>query len=358
MSDKTAIEWADATWNPILGCDRVSPGCDDCYAIANARIRESNPHPAVAAAYAGLVKQRDGRIDWTGRVNLLPERLTQPLRWAKGRRIFINGHSDLFHDQVPLEFIARVLSVIALTPQHTYQLLTKRHGRMRSVLTDPCRCGSGHAPSVHLRSAMSWAVSKANPDRIPGVPDDAEHRVYVGTDWPLRNLWVGVSVEDQQRADIRIPALLDTPAAVRWISAEPLLGPVDLTAWMPAGFCRWRCSGCHRFYAGDHQDICPGCGRSGYWCGSHVGNLRPEGQPLGWVVAGGESGPGARPMEWDWARSLRDQCSAAGVAFLMKQAGKVAAGGHGKGSDPAGWPEPFPRQYPTASPTVRTGTPA
>jgi protein gp37 len=267
VTDKTRIEWTDATWNPVTGCTKVSPGCDHCYA------------ETIAHRFAGT-KAYPAGFD----VTLRPERLDQPLRWRRPRRIFVNSMSDLFHDAVPDEYIAQVFAVMALAPQHTFQILTKRHGRMRSFLRDECRCGSGHAPGIHLRSAMSWAVSKANPDRIPGVPDDAGRRVYFEAGWPLPNVWLGVSVENQQWADIRIPALLDTPAAVRFLSCEPLLGPVDLRG--------------------------------------RVAFPRVDAPRIHWVIVGGESGRGARPMHPDWARSLRDQCAAAGVAFHFKQWGE------------------------------------
>jgi protein gp37 len=296
MATDTSIEWADKTWSPIIGCDRVSPGCDSCYAISTARIREGNPHPRIAAAFAGTTQRTEAGVDWSGRINLLADRLTEPLRWKTSRKVFVNSLSDLFHKNVPDDFIAKVFAIMALTPQHSYQLLTKRHARMRSVLNDHCTCGNGHVPGVHFRSAMAWAVSKANPERIPGVPDDAEQRVY-NAPWPLPNLHLGVSVENQHWANIRIPALLDTPAAVRWISAEPLLGPIRLSAsWIPI--------------PADYRPV-------------ELADILGIGQPerLNWVVAGGESGPKARPAHPDWFRSLRDECAAADVPFLFKQHG-------------------------------------
>jgi protein gp37 len=313
MADTSTIEWTDATWNVVTGCTKVSPGCDNCYAETfSERFRGTAGH------------HFENGFDLT----LRPERLGLPLKWRKSRRVFVNSMSDLFHKDIPSDYIARTFAIMALTPQHTYQVLTKRHGRMRSLLGN-CTCGNGHTPGIHFRSAMAWAVSKANPDRIPGVPDDAEHRVYHETPWPLPNVHLGVSVEDQQWADIRIPALVDTPAAVRFLSCEPLLGPVDLTAWMPAGHASWRCQtpGCRRFYTGPLQQHCPDCGSEGLWTGSHTGNGRPNGQPIGWVIAGGESGRGARPMSPDWARSLRDQTQAAGVPYLFKQWGEYAPTG-------------------------------
>lgn len=257
MSDGSKIEWTDATWNVVIGCDKVSPGCDHCYAIRTAHRFQEHPNPAVAVAYAGT----EAAGDWTGRVNLVESRLDLPLRWKRPRRIFVNAQSDLFHKDVPDEFIARVWAVMAMADQHTFQILTKRHGRMRSLLNDR----EFYRLVRDQLAAAGWAEVDA-----------------YGTDiFPLRNAWLGVSVEDQKRADLRIPALLDTPAAVRWISAEPLLGPVD---------------------------IINGLGDS--WLTG-----------IDWIVAGGESGPSSRPMHPDWARSLRDQSEVAGVPFLFKQWG-------------------------------------
>ncbi|MEU4558576.1 phage Gp37/Gp68 family protein [Actinoplanes sp. NPDC023936] len=273
MSSKTSIEWtrgedgsAGRTWNPLLGCERVSPGCDGCYAITTATIRAGNPHPKVAAAFAGLTERRDGRLDWTGRINLLPDRLTQPLSWRKPSKVFVNSQSDLFHKDVPDEFIAKVFAVMAATPQHSYQLLTKRHGRMRSLLNN-----AEWRSSVFLRESLTGR---------------AENRPLPA--WPLPNVWLGVSVEDQARAKLRVPALLHTPAAVRWLSCEPLLGPVSLIPWLNGG----------------------------------VGTVAPA--DLDWVVVGGESGPRARPVHPDWARALRDECIAAGVPYFFKQWGEWA----------------------------------
>jgi len=290
MSDGTEISWSDSTWNPTLGCTRVSAGCDSCYAITSANIRAGNPHPKVAAAFAGLTERRDGRTDWTGRINLLADRLTQPLTWKKPRRIFVNSMSDLFADEVPDEFIHRVFAVMAATPQHTYQVLTKRHARMRSMLRDECRCTNGsHQPGVHFKSAIDWAATPHSPGYVPGLPKGLYHQIQ----WPLPNVHIGVSVEDQKWADIRIPALRDTPAAVRWLSCEPLLGPVDLTQHLTPAEPYPALSG-HAWDRGD----------------------------LGWIVVGGESGRNARPMHPEWARQLRDQSVAACVPFHFKQWGE------------------------------------
>jgi protein gp37 len=279
MGDNSKIEWTEASWNPVTGCDEVSPGCDHCYAKTFAERWRSTPGHYFEQGFD---------------LQLRPERLDQPLRWAKPRRIFVNSMSDLFHDGIPDSFIAQVFSVMAKTPRHTYQLLTKRHGRMRSLLG---------------RASFNTTVLDSAP----------------GTTWPLPNVWLGVSVENQQWANIRIPALLDTPAAVRWLSMEPLLGPVDLQD-VP-GFARqYGCDGRHR---GDGTPDCP------RWSHHHHDDRCSA--PLDWVVVGGESGPGARPMHPGWARSLRDECQSWGVPFFFKQWGAWAPTGWrgiGQPSDP------------------------
>lgn len=285
MSDGTAIEWADATWNPIIGCSKVSPGCDYCYAIVNANIRQANPNEKVAAAYSGVVlRDASGALDWTGHINLLDGRLDQPIRWRRARRIFVNAQSDLFHEQVPDAFIAKVFAVMAVCPRHTFQILTKRHGRMRSLLRS---AAFENLVDLAIRDLMMTGVI-------------TEHVAATAPRLPLPNVWLGVSVEDQKWASIRIPALLGTPAAVRWLSCEPLLGPVDLRtgqyAMPPAGE-----------FAGTTLD------------------------GIDWVVTGGESGPGARPMHPDWPRWLRDQCLAAGVPYLFKQWGDWTPDRSGQG---------------------------
>jgi protein gp37 len=256
MSDKTEIEWTDSTWNPTTGCTKVSSGCDHCYAEK-------------------ITERFHGKGSFA-EVKLHPDRLDKPLHWKKPRRIFVNSMSDLFHQDVPDEFIEKVFVVMASTPQHTYQILTKRHARMRSVLKEmTARRESG--------------------------------AVLSSREWPLRNVWLGVSVESQQWADIRIPALLETPAAVRFLSCEPLLGPVDLSAWLDTP----PSCGC-----GVAPDGAPGA------IGCSAECVEPEPSGLGWCIVGGESGLGSRPMHPQWARSLRDQCVQAGVPFLFKQWGE------------------------------------
>lgn len=243
MADRSTIEWTDATWNPVTGCTKVSAGCDHCYA------------ETFAERWRGIAGHHfEHGFDLT----LRPERLAQPLTWQRPRRIFVNSMSDLFHHDVPDAFIAAVFAAMIAAPQHTFQLLTKRHARMRTLLTR-------HDFAL---TAYQLAIS------IYHTP--------VRAGWPLPNVWLGVSAETQPWANLRIPALLATPAAVRFVSAEPLLGPINLTQ-------------------------------------ATTGSGRDHG--IDWLIVGGESGPHARPMHPDWARSLRDQAAAVGVPFFFKQHG-------------------------------------
>lgn len=291
----TKIEWADETWSPIIGCDRVSPGCDRCYAISTARMRESNPNPKIAAAFAGTTERNEDGVDWTGKVNLLANRLDDPLHWKKPRRVFVNSLSDLFHDAVPDEYIVAVFARMWWSPQHTFQVLTKRHARMRSLV-----------PSIEER------LRKMERDlELVDAPTPLR--------WPLPNLWLGVSVENQKWADIRIPALLETPAAVRFLSCEPLLGPIDL--------CGPNVPGRGRPKLTYWLDGRPGWGPEQTDDRGRVFQELVTGPRIDWVIVGGESGPGARAMHPQWARTLRDQCQHSGVPFFFKQWGEWAPSG-------------------------------
>ncbi|MGP4114624.1 phage Gp37/Gp68 family protein [Streptomyces sp. 4N509B] len=292
----TTIEWTNETWNPTTGCDRISPGCDNCYALTMARRLkamgqtkyQTDGNPVTSGPGFGLATHRDA--------------LTEPLRWKKPRKVFVNSMSDLFHARVPRAFLAQVFAVMAATPQHTYQILTKRPERAARILTDRCTCGTGHPNGEHFRSEMEWAATSHSPTYVPGL----EHGIYHRSGWPLPNVWIGTSVEDQKRADLRVPALLDTPAAVRFLSCEPLLGPVDLKRAVST-------RGSERGHGLTASFV-------------HTGDCCRKFHGIDWVIVGGESGHGARPMDIKWAESLVHQCQVADVPVFVKQLG-IRAGG-------------------------------
>jgi protein gp37 len=245
MANNSSIEWTQATWNPVAGCTIISPGCTNCYAMRMARRLEAMGQPK----YAGTTRMSGGRPKWNGIVRVDEAALALPATWKTGRMIFVNSMSDLFHEAVPLPFIQCVFATMSDTPQHTYQILTKRADRLEEV-------------SRHL----SW----------PG------------------NIWMGVSVESSDYLE-RIDHLRRTEARVKFLSLEPLLGPLeslDLTG-------------------------------------------------IDWVIAGGESGPGARPMEPEWVRDIRDLCFDSRVAFHFKQWGGVNKKKTGRTLDGRTWDE-FP----------------
>lgn len=322
MADATHIEWTDATWNPVTGCSVVSPGCTNCYAMkwAGTRLRH---HPS----RAGLTTDTKAGPVWNGQVRFNAEWLDQPLRWTRPRRIFVCAHGDLFHEEVPDAWIDQVFAVMALAPQHTFQVLTKRAARMRRYLT---------AEGQQYRVDHEIDLLAASRPHIKGGFESEPN-------WPLPNVWLGVSAEDQPRADERIGELVATPAAVRFVSLEPMLGPIELRNVQAPKIAPddeaegWRFdaleAGEYYFYdAGD---------------GYTDGGDGPDRQALDWVILGGESGPGARPMHPDWARQVRDDCAAAGVAFFFKQWGAWGTGTHthrirmadGNGSPFVAWPD-------------------
>lgn len=254
----TSIEWTDKTWNPTRGCSKVSTACDHCYAMGQAH-RFSGP----GKPYEGLTKLVKGKgPQWTGEVRTVPEKLDDPLRWRKPCRVFVDSMSDLFHPDVPDDFIDRVFTVMALCPQHSFQLLTKRPERMQVYLNHT---------ETSARIFLQARHYGAGPASFPLHP--------------FPNVWLGTSVENQETADERIPHLLQTPAAVRWLSMEPLLGPVELY--------------------------------------EQIKRVASPTYPtfLDWIVLGGESGPRARPMHPEWVRSIRDQCQASNIPFFFKQWG-------------------------------------
>lgn len=308
MSRATGIEWTDATWNPIRGCSRVSEGCRHCYAetVAN---RFCGP----GAPYEGVVQigaDGKGTGHWNGQIRFVEKRLLDPLRWKTPQRIFVNSMSDLFHENVTDEMRDRIFAVMALCPQHTFQALTKRPERMRGYLNldSRIRIEIQVARLIELR----WHKFPQMPEGYAWQPCNI---VEGESQWPLPNVWLGVSVEDQKTADERIPLLLQIPAAVRFLSAEPLLGSLDISRYCWP-MCRWWLSKYGSLAAAKASGEAGAWGlrkQALVWAGSHF---------LDWVICGGESGPGARPMHPEWVRSLRDQCAAAGVPFFFKQWGE------------------------------------
>lgn len=305
----TIIQWTDETWNPVTGCTKVSAGCKHCYA-----------ERVFPRAYAGqTVPNDEPYMPWPDEppaarprrftdVMTHPDRLDQPLRWRKPRRVFVNSMSDLFHDDVPDGFIARVWYTMAHCPDHTFQILTMRPDRMR----DWCerwadRTGDGDHKGLPpmpigpeaVRAAYRSGRAKLFADMLDDMGEPPEGAAYPFYDWmegprfwwgdSLPNVWLGVSVEDQATADQRIPLLLETPAALRFVSYEPALGPVD--------FVR----------AVNQLD----------WLSP--ASLTPGG--IDWIIIGGESGPNARPFDVDWARNTIRQCRASGVVCFVKQLG-------------------------------------
>jgi protein gp37 len=293
MADGTAIEWTDATWNPITGCSVVSPGCTNCYAmkLAGARLKH-------IPSRTGLTIDTKAGPVWNGQVRFNEQWLDQPLRWKAPRMIFVCAHGDLFHESVPDEWIDKVFAVMALAPQHTFQVLTKRAERMRAYLA------ASRASPVALEALQITLIehcrdAKSKVGKGCVITGDIPHLKL----WPLPNVWLGVSAEDQKRADERIPYLLTTPAAIRFVSAEPLLGEMNL-AWA---------------LSSNRLEIAAGLLTRGHFAPG-LETLRPLDQ----IIVGGESGRGARPMHPDWPRRIRDKCEAAGVPFFFKQWGAWA----------------------------------
>lgn len=305
MADRSKIEWTDATWNIVNGCSVLSPGCTNCYAMRLAGwLKKNDP------SRAGLTEPSKTGPVWTGEVRWNAKQEELPLRWRRPRRVFVAAHGDIFHENVPTEWLDRIWAIMKLAENHSFQVLTKRPKRMRLYLSDP---------ELPERIAQRCLIEGRN--MRPGAPcwqgdrwRDAGQGVVVPARWPLPNVHLGVSAEDQVRANERVPELLQTPAAFRFVSLEPLLGPVDLARveFMPGNSA----------YMIDARYVCEGY------------------QALNWVIAGGESGLRARPMEIGWVRALRDQCAATGTPFFFKQWGEWAPfpdddfryGEHGYGS--------------------------
>ena len=294
MSTKTKIQWTDITWNIVRGCSLVSAGCQNCYAMKTAH-RFSKP----GMAYEGLTEIGPHGPRWNGLVRVIPELLDAPLRWQTPCRVFVNSMSDLFHEDVPGHFIRAVFASMALCPRHTFQILTKRPERMQRYVS-----GENERGAV---LGQAWEML----GRLP----EYEHHNITQRAWPLPNVWLGVSVEDQTTADERIKILLQTPAAVRFISAEPLLGPIDLRFLHPVDLQTEI-----NALAGTYGVLRPHRGTCAH---------------LNWIIIGGESGPGARPCNIDWIRSIKDQCHAAEVPVFVKQIG----------AQPRGWCAAIPHGH-------------
>jgi protein gp37 len=263
------IEWTDRSdWNPIRGCTRVSPGCGGpgphggCYAEAIAA-RFSDP----GQPFHGFAERTSKGPRWTGKVELVESRLALPLRWRKPARVFASSTSDIFHESLPDEAIDRIFAVMALAPHLTFQVLTKRSARMRDYLTSVQDRKSGNGHACHIYALGARMLAENDPKRREVPPR-----------FPLPNVWLGVSVEDQTRANERREDFHATPAAVKFVSYEPALGPVDWDGW----------------------------------------------EFVDQIIGGGESGPNARPCHPDWQRAARDFCAGSGIAYLFKQWGEWA----------------------------------
>ncbi len=271
----TKIEWATETWNPVTGCTPVSEACQNCYAkrMAN-RLRGRFGYPE----------------DEPFRVTLHPEKLGEPLRWKKPRRVFVCSMGDLFHEDVPDKIIYKIFEIMANAQWihgHTFMVLTKRPQRMKYI--------------------------------IDAISRDISNQKGMKFSFPLKNIWLGVTAENQKRADERIPILLQIPAAVRFISIEPMLGPVDLTCIIidPA-------HGIEFFGGTVTYSISANVLRGKQFLNGLGGVITKDYKRIDWVICGGETGPKARPMHPEWVRSLRDQCQAAGTPFFFKQWGEWA----------------------------------
>jgi protein gp37 len=258
MSAKSKISWTDSTWNPVTGCNKVSVGCANCY----------------AHTYA----QRFHKGDFS--VKLHPGKLDVPLHWKKGRKIFVNSMSDLFHPDVPNDYIDLVFAIMALSQQHTFQILTKRPIRMLEWFSRmPVIAPASNAYDRTAKTVFEWILGLGNEIESFIKSIEIQSDELSELQWPLPNVMIGASVENQLTGDERIPILRKIPAAKRFISAEPLLGQVDF---------------------GNNDEI-------------------------DWVIVGGETGPKARPMHPQWVRSIRDQCKAANIPLFFKSWGEWKA---------------------------------
>lgn len=299
MAENSKIEWTETTWNPIVGCSRKSDGCTNCYAEKMTKRLAAMG----LAKYQGLLNEHDR---FNGVLRLDESDLLKPLSWKKPKRVFVNSMSDLFHENAKDEWIDRVFAVMALTPHITYQVLTKRPDRMAEYIT---KLRERWGVICDLQIPMVDHISRDTLKII--VQCHLDKGTFGKFIWPLPNVWLGISVEDQKTADERIPHLLATPAAVRFLSIEPLLGPVNLSAFF---------------------------GKTVNITGERIEQYNFG---ISWIIVGGESGPNARPMHVDWVRSIREQCRAAGVPVFVKQLGASVWDRNDAGFDgdyPHEWP--------------------
>ena len=313
MGDKSDIQWTDATANVVVGCSRVSDGCRHCYAesLAATRLKHTERYKGRAPVTDG------GKPQWTGNVRLAVNAIKQVIRWQKPRRIFLTAMGDPFHESLSNEQIAALFGLMAVCPQHTFQVLTKRAKRMREWFVWAAEqiklAGEDGSWTPFARELVELLddaklATRINEDGIARAPSDEA--------WPLPNVWLGVSVENQDAANERIPELLAVPAAVHFLSCEPLIEAVDLAN-----------------AAGDER--CEECGepvltdffRASQSCGCTIEGPEPLAcDRIDWVIVGGESGHNARPFDLAWARAIVKQCKYAGTAVFVKQLGLRAQG--------------------------------
>lgn len=305
----TKIEWTDSSWNPITGCEPISAGCQKCYARKMAiRLQGRAGYPRADPFQPGTVH---------------PDKWADPIRWRKPRKIFVCSMGDLFHVDVRKHDFHAVIGIIAATPRHTFQLLTKRPENALRRMKRLAEMSESERCSV-LHEAVKHAMGYDHPKR-PAVNS---------CPWPLPNLWIGVTTENQPMADKRLPMLFDIPAAVRFVSVEPMLSPVNLDPWIKrVDVCH---GGCEAESVPQDKDRCPECGRTNMlisvWGDEQLNQLQSgerygidgvhpgdDGPSLHWVICGAETGGGARPMDPEWARSIRDRCTEAGVSFFLKK---------------------------------------
>ena len=337
MGNKSRIAWTDATANVVVGCSRVSEGCRHCYAEALAATRLKNTR-----RYKGLaVVTESGKPQWTGGARLDRDAIAQGLRWKKPRRIFLTAMGDPFHESLSDNQIAVLFGVMAACRQHTFQVLTKRARRMREWFA---ACSVDRICEITTDYLLANSIETGCGSAFD--PDE----------WPLPNVWLGVSVEDQVAADERIPELLATPAAVRFLSCEPLLDPVDLAEWLAA---MSMCSKCGEEHEGHIPGNCPNCNTDNLvtvWGEAQAERWRTGerydpnnsegvadvrgGSRIDWVIVGGESGHNARPFDLAWARAIVEQCQRAEIPAFVKQLGLRAQGEWFRGD------EPMPRTCP------------